>query len=117
MNGAMAAFVLSQMLCQPSAIWRQHETWAALQQLCLTIWGTAHMSQALVGWGRVWRSGRWRWGRSVGAANYHDGRHDVMAGKLGLGMAWLNTTVNLAADATRRKAYARAVGRTHEQKH
>ena len=56
-------------------------------------------------------------GRSVGTANYYDGRHDVMAGKLGRGMAWLITTVNLAAVATRRKAYARAVRRTHEQKH
>lgn len=62
MNGAMAAFVLSQMLCLPSGIWQQHGMWAELQRLCVAVWGTAHMSQSSVGWIRVMRSGRWRWG-------------------------------------------------------
>lgn len=62
LNGAMAAFVLCAMFGQPQTLWESEETSVVLQQFCLAIWGTGHASQALVGWGRIWRSKRWRWG-------------------------------------------------------
>ena len=72
MNGAMAVFVFTRMVGLPSAggIW--HWQWrhdddegmvgAEVQRLCVAVWGVAHMSQSCVGWVRIMRSGRWRWG-------------------------------------------------------